>query len=163
VIEVRRAAPGDADALGEVHAAAWEAAYVPLFDADFAARGIQDRRTRWHSRIGDGTLLLAALDGRILACPPCFRLRPGLGSPRSTASTATQTVGASGVAGALMTGTLDSLRADRVTPAHLWTLRDTPRSRRFYTTCGFVETGAVRTRDFGDGNPLAQVEYERRC
>jgi RimJ/RimL family protein N-acetyltransferase len=43
---------------------------------------------------------------------------------------------------------------------HLWTLRDTPQSRRFYTKCGFTETGATTTRDFGDGNPLAQVEYE---
>jgi GNAT superfamily N-acetyltransferase len=163
VIEVRPAGPDDAAALGEVHAAAWEAAYAPLFDAEFAARGIQDRRTRWHARIGHGTLLLAALDGRVLALSHVLpsESRPGLaeihsfyGHPDGWGS---------GVAPTLMAGTLDVLRADGLGAVHLWTLRDTLRSRRFYTKCGFSETGDVRTRDFGDGNPLAQVEYERTC
>jgi RimJ/RimL family protein N-acetyltransferase len=52
---------------------------------------------------------------------------------------------------------------DRVAFAsiHVWTMRDTPQSRRFYVKCGFAETGATRERDFGDGRPLPQVEYER--
>jgi hypothetical protein len=59
-----------------------------------------------------------------------------------------------------MTGTLDQLRADGFTAVHLWTLRDTPRSRRFYAKSGFRATGATTGRDFGDGSPLPQVEYE---
>ncbi len=27
----------------------------------------------------------------------------------------------------------------------------------------FTESGAARPYDFGDGNPLTQVEYERGC
>ena len=65
----------------------------------------------------------------------------------------------SGVSLALMAATLDQLNADGFEQVHLWTLRDTPQSRRFYAKCGFAETGATRTRDFGDGNPLPQVEY----
>lgn len=62
-----------------------------------------------------------------------------------------------------MTGTLDQLRADGFARTHLWTLHDTPQSRRFYTKCGFTESGAARPFDFGDGKPLTQVEYERAC
>jgi hypothetical protein len=62
-----------------------------------------------------------------------------------------------------MTATLQRLAADGYDGVHLWTLRDTPQSRRFYTKCGFTETGATQDRDFGDGTPLPQVEYERAC
>ncbi|WP_171164939.1 GNAT family N-acetyltransferase [Streptomyces sp. I05A-00742] len=165
MIEVRDAGPDDGDALGEIHAAAWEAAYGPFFAPEFVTRGVRDRRTRWHRRIaeGTGTLLLATLDARPLALS--FSLpsptRPGLaelytfyGHPDGWGS---------GVAPALMTGTLHRLRAAGFARVHLWTLRDTPRSRRFYVKSGFTERGTTRTHDFGDGNPLAQVEYERAC
>ena len=62
-----------------------------------------------------------------------------------------------------MTETLGALRSTGFSRVHLWTLRDTPQSRRFYTKSGFTETGATRPRDFGDGAPLPQVEYDRPC
>ncbi|MEW1751684.1 GNAT family N-acetyltransferase [Streptomyces angustmyceticus] len=165
MIEVRCAGPDDGDVLGEIHAAAWEAAYAPFFAPDFAARGVRSRRTRWHARIteGPGTILLAALDGRPLALSVFLPspTRPGLaeiptfyGHPDGWGS---------GIAGTLMTETLRRLHDDGFARAHLWTLRDTPRSRRFYTKCGFTESGAERTFDFGDGNALDQVEYQRAC
>ena len=67
----------------------------------------------------------------------------------------------SGVAGALMTATLRSLVDGGYAGVHLWTLRSTAQSRRFYTKCGFTETGAHRAHDFGDGQMLDQLEYER--
>jgi GNAT superfamily N-acetyltransferase len=165
MIEVRPATPADGDALGEIHAAAWAAAYAPFFTEDFAAREVTARRTRWHDLLADstGTVLLAATDNRPLALARTVRsaTRPGLaeiysfyGHPDGWGT---------GVAAALMTGTLEHLRATGFARVHLWTLRDTAQSRRFYTKCGFSETGATTTRDFGDGNPLAQVEYERAC
>ncbi|MEV7542540.1 hypothetical protein [Streptomyces sp. NPDC089915] len=83
MIEIRGAGAVDGDALGEIHAAAWGAAYGPFFTPEFAAA-------------------------------------------------------ATGVAAALMTGTLVRLRAD-----------------------GFLASGAPRRRDFRDGHPLEQVEHER--
>lgn len=165
MIEVRTAGAGDGDALGEIHAAAWEAAYAPFFEPEFAAKEVEDRRTRWHARIADahGTVLLAALDGRPLALSYAVpsRSRPGwaeiyscYGHPDGWGT---------GVAAAVLTATMEHLRDKGFTRVHLWTLRDTPRSRRFYTKCGFTETGAVRELDFGDGRPLVQVEYERAC
>ncbi|MFJ3964073.1 hypothetical protein [Streptomyces sp. NPDC090036] len=66
---VRRAGPYDGDVLGEIHAAAWEAAYAPFFDPGFAADGVRSRRTRWHERVGqaDTPILLAEHEGRPLA------------------------------------------------------------------------------------------------
>jgi hypothetical protein len=66
-------------------------------------------------------------------------------------------------AAALLDATLQVLRDEGFTWVHLWTLRDTAQSRRFYSKCGFAETGAAQTRDFGDGQAMAQVEYERAC
>jgi GNAT superfamily N-acetyltransferase len=163
MIEVRQAGPTDAGALGEIHAAAWEAAYAPFFTPDFAVRAAQDRLGRWHRLIADSRLpvLLGALDGRPLVLSYCVpsETRPGLaeiysfyGHPDGWGT---------GVAPALMSGTLAMVRDNGFARVHLWTLRDTPQSRRFYAKCGFVETGATTIRDFGDGNPLAQVEYER--
>ncbi len=165
MIEVRCARPDDGDVLGEIHAEAWKSAYAPFFEREFAARAVQSRRTRWHARLAEvkWSILLAELDGRPLALSATVpsSTRPGLaeiatffGHPDGWGS---------GVATSLMNETLGRIRDDGVARVHLWTLRDTPRSRRFYAKCGFAESGAVRAFDFGDGNPLEQVEYERPC
>ncbi|MCX4720054.1 GNAT family N-acetyltransferase [Streptomyces virginiae] len=111
----------------------------------------------------DTPILLAEHEGRPLALTT-FRAsetRPGLAE---ILSFYTHPDGwGSGVAAVLMTETLRHLRDDGFARTHLWTLRDTPRSRRFYTKCGFTESGTVRPFDFGDGKPLTQVEYERTC
>ncbi|MEV7556837.1 GNAT family N-acetyltransferase [Streptomyces sp. NPDC089795] len=162
---IHRAGPHDGDALGEIHAAAWEAAYAPFFDPEFAADGVRSRRTRWHDRVGraDTPILLAEHDGRPLALS-AFRASTTRPGPAEILSFYTHPDGwGSGIAAALMTETLAHLRDDGFARAHLWTLRDTPRSRRFYTKCGFTESGGVRPFDFGDGQPLTQVEYERPC
>jgi L-amino acid N-acyltransferase YncA len=165
VIEVRCAGPDDGHALGEIHAASWEAAYARFFTPEFVTRAVRSRRTRWHERIaaGVGTILIATPDARPLALAYVVPSagRPGFaeiysfyGHPDGWGS---------GVAGTLMAETLRRIRADGFTGAHLWTLRDTPRSRRFYAKSGFTESGATRATDFGDGQLLDQVEYDRAC
>ncbi|WP_018685255.1 GNAT family N-acetyltransferase [Actinokineospora enzanensis] len=161
MIEIRPARPGDADALGEVHAESWAAAYAPFYAAEFADAGVRDRRTRWHARIGGaGVLLLGLLDDRPSALS--YTLPTESGAEIHSFYTHPDGWG-SGVSPALMTATLDHLRANGFTRVHLWTLRDTPRARRFYAKAGFVETGATRAHDFGDGTPLPQVEFAREC
>jgi L-amino acid N-acyltransferase YncA len=160
MIEVRRATAADGEAIGIVHAASWEAAYAKFFDEAFSAEQIKSRLTRWHERVAspEGLIMLAAVDGRALAFSWSVRssaeraeINSFYGHPDGWGT---------GVAAALMTETLRQLRADGFKTAHLWTLRDTPQSRRFYTKSGFTETGATTERDFGDGTPIAQVEYE---
>ncbi|HET6502782.1 MAG TPA: GNAT family N-acetyltransferase [Amycolatopsis sp.] len=165
MIEVRRAGPADVPVLGEIHAAAWEPSHAPFFEPEFLARAIQDRRGRWHARIaeGAGTILLGLLDDRPLAL--CFfrpsPSRPGFGEIYSFYGHPDGW--GRGIAAALMTETLRRLRDDGFARVHLWTLRDTPQSRRFYTKSGFTESGATRAFDYGNGNPVDQVEYERAC
>jgi GNAT superfamily N-acetyltransferase len=149
--------------VGEVHAASWGAAYAPRFPEDVARDGIASRRTRWHARIasGDGLIMVGFIGERALALSWSLpsESRPGLAEIYSFY---THPDGwGSGVSLALMDATLHHLQAGGYNQVHLWTLRDTPQSRRFYTKCGFTETGATRSRDFGDGTPRPQVEYER--
>ncbi|MGW6196629.1 N-acetyltransferase family protein [Kribbella sp. NPDC055110] len=162
LISTRLATPADGAAVGEVHAASWGAAYGPLFPEDVAQEGIASRLTRWHERLaaGKGLVMLGFVGDRPLAM--------SWSEPSDTRTQLAEIHSfythpdgwGSGVSAALMDATLQQLRADGYDSVHLWTLRDTPQSRRFYTKCGFVETGATQTRDFGDGNPLPQVEYE---
>lgn len=95
MIVVRLADARNGDALGEVHAAAWEAAYAPMFQSDFATCSVESRRGRWHQRIagGTGSILVAELDGRRQALAFACRRRPDWVSQRFTASTRTPSHG----------------------------------------------------------------------
>ncbi|WP_410787287.1 GNAT family N-acetyltransferase [Kribbella sp. C-35] len=161
-ISARPATSADGAAVGEVHAASWGAAYAPLFTEDVAEEGIASRLTRWHARLaaGQGLVMLGFVGERPLAMS-WSEASEGRAGFAEIHSFYTHPDGwGSGVSVALMDATLQQLSADGYDNVHLWTLRDTPQSRRFYTKCGFTETGATQTRDFGDGNPLPQVEYE---
>jgi RimJ/RimL family protein N-acetyltransferase len=159
---VFQASADDGDALGEIHAASWTTAYAGFFAPEFFAEAVRHRRTKWHDVLakGEDTVMLAALDGRALAFSffGSSPTRPGsaeifgfYGHPDGWGT---------GIASGLMTVTLGRLREGGFDQVHLWTLRDTPQSRRFYAKSGFTESGAVRGHDFGDGNPIEQVEYE---
>ncbi|MBB5978721.1 GNAT family N-acetyltransferase [Kribbella solani] len=146
-----------------MHAASWAAAYAPRFPADFAQEGIADRRTRWHPRIaaGEGIIMLGSLDDRPLAMSWSVPSESRTGLAEIYSFYTHPNGWGSGVSAALMHATLRQLKASGYEQVHLWTLRDTPQSRRFYLKCGFTETGATQIRDFGDNNLLPQVEYER--
>ncbi|MFJ4776760.1 GNAT family N-acetyltransferase [Streptomyces sp. NPDC088762] len=163
MIDIRHAEPADGDVLGEIHAAAWEVAYAPFFEPEFAAAAVRDRRTRWHARLagGEETILLAVLDGRPVALSFSGPSAARRGFAEIHGFYAHPDSWGGGAAAVLMSRTLRHLRADGFAGVHLWTLRDTPQSRRFYTKSGFTESGTARAFDFGDGTPLEQVEYER--
>lgn len=160
MIGVRSAVAGDGDVLGEIHAESWQVAYAGFFTPEFGAEQIASRRGRWTARIGDGTLLIGEVDGRPLAFSWCHPSPERPGFAEVTGFYGHPDGWGSGVAAVLMTETLRALRQD-FERAHLWTMRDTPQSRRFYAKSGFAETGATRTTDFGDGQRLVQVEYQR--
>lgn len=165
MIEVRHADAEDGPVLGAIHAASWEAAYGAFFDPEFTARAVEDRRARWGRRIAEakGTILVAEHLGRPLAMSYFLEssARPGFAELYSFY--AHPDGWGTGVAAALMNSTLDGAADAGYASIHLWTLRDTPRSRRFYIKSGFTESGATRLYDFGDGNPLDQLEYLRTC
>ncbi|MEU3962410.1 GNAT family N-acetyltransferase [Streptomyces buecherae] len=156
------ASPTDGDVIGQIHAASWRVAYADFFSPDFFAQALHRRRHRWHDVLAEQsrhTALLGAADSRPLAFsyfgpsparPDEVEIFGFYGHPDGWGS---------GVAQALMAGTLTAIRERGAHRIHLWTLRDTPQSRRFYAKHGFTESGVVRDFDYGDGNPLQQVEY----
>lgn len=158
-VAVRPAGPEDAAVVGEIHAESWAVAYAPFFEPAFAAGQIADRRTRWSDRVRAGGVLLGTVDGRPLAFTWAGPSPTRAGLAELYGCYAHPDGWGTGVAPALVAATLDGLAG--FPAVHLWTLRDTAQSRRFYVKCGFAETGAVRDLDFGDGRPLAQLEYER--
>lgn len=148
--------------MGGIHAESWAAAYAGYFAAEFFTQAVKERRHKWRGVIADGkgTVLLAALDGRPLAFSYFGASPERSGSAEIFGFYGHPDGWGSGIANALMTASLDGMREDGFGRVHLWTLRDTAQSRRFYAKSGFTESGASRSHDFGDGNPIDQVEYE---
>jgi len=160
-----QATAADGDVVGEIHAESWQAAYADFFAPAFFAEAVRDGRGKWHDRLaagngtGQDTVLLAALAGRPLSFS-YFGPSPARPGWAEIFGFYSHPDGwGTGSANALMTASLSTLREKGFGRVHLWTLRDTPRSRRFYAKSGFTESGAVRGHDFGDGNPVDQVEY----
>ncbi|MET7331744.1 GNAT family N-acetyltransferase [Nonomuraea sp. NPDC005650] len=162
IFTVFHASPDDGDAVGEIHAESWKAAYAGFFSPEFFDGAVSHRRGKWHGVLAEGkdTLMLAALDGRPLAFSYFGSSPEHQGSAELFGFYGHPDGWGTGIAGALMTASLERIREEGFGRVHLWTLRDTPQSRRFYTKSGFTESGAVRGHDFGDGNPVEQLEYE---
>ncbi|WP_030455573.1 GNAT family N-acetyltransferase [Herbidospora cretacea] len=162
-IEIGAARADDGDALGEIHAAGW-IVYEPFFEPSFYEKAVAHRREKWHAVLAEGTetVLLARIGERPLAF--------SYFGPSAHRASAAEIYGfyghpdgwGSGIAAALMAATLSRMERDGFASVHLWTLRDTPQSRRFYRKTGFVESGESRLHDFGDGGLIDQVEYVRR-
>ncbi|MFG1874098.1 GNAT family N-acetyltransferase [Sphaerisporangium sp. NPDC049003] len=161
-LKIYEASANDGDVLGEIHVESWKAAYAPFFAPEFFAQALEQRRCQWHDRIakGEDSIMLAALEGRPLTLS-FFGSSPARTGMAQIFSFFGHPAGwGTGIAGALMTATLRRLRQEGFTHVHLWTLRDTPQSLRFYAKHGFTDSGEVRGYDFGDGNLVDQVEYE---
>ncbi|MEU7741903.1 GNAT family N-acetyltransferase [Nonomuraea sp. NPDC049158] len=157
-----QATTDDGDVVGEIHAESWKVAYEGFFDHEYFTEAVRSRREKWHATLAEesGTILLAALAGRPLTFS-YFGPSPTRPGDAEIFGFYSHPDGwGTGSAGALITASLTRLREEGFGGVHLWTLRDTPQSRRFYAKSGFTESGAVRKHDFGDGNPIDQVEYE---
>ncbi|GLZ37751.1 GNAT family N-acetyltransferase [Actinokineospora sp. NBRC 105648] len=160
---VREATPADASEIGRVHAEAWRAAYQDLFEGDLFRVLVERRRTGWPARLANlrgDTVLVALRTDRVVAFarhgthpdnPHDGELRALYTHPGSWGS---------GVAQTLLDGVWEGSAGYR--RLRLWTLTGANRARRFYTSAGFVETGLIRERDYGDGRPVLEVEYARR-
>jgi GNAT superfamily N-acetyltransferase len=178
VIVVRVARPDDATAIASAHVAAWRTGYRGVFPDEYLDPDDFEcsRHERWTQRLADGppdngnvlnTILAAELDGRVVGFGHVgdedtdgpqpsdrgevygFSLHPGAWG--------------SGVASVLMRE-CETAMAEHFESAVLWTLFDTPRSRRFYDKAGWTcGTGDdVRTKPWTHGeHAVTVVEYRR--
>lgn len=156
-VTVRDALPSDADAIADTHVRAWQVGYrgvIPdhvLDHPDFE----RVRHERWQDRLAHGPPPGGDPDNRIFVGEMRERV-VGFGHAGREADPSPETTERGeiygfyvhpdawglGVADALMAACLAELRT-RFTSAVVWTLRDTPRSRRFYERTGW----SLRLRD----------------
>ena len=161
-LRIRPAAPEDAHAIGDTHAAAWNAAYTHIFDPAFLGSAAQGRRDGWRLTLprlilAPNIILVAERDGRVI------------GFSHASTEAAEPTVAeihgfylhpeawGSDVAEALMTQTCSALAANSEGVV-LWTLREAQRARRFYEKVGFRTTGRERAETLTDWTSGANVE-----
>ena len=169
-IEVRDARPGDADGIAGAHVEGWRVGYRGVVADDFLDHPdfFDIRRRGWERRLRDGPpptgdvdnrIFVAVADGDVVGfghagreaqAPPGGAVRGEIyGFYVHPARWGT------GVADALMDSCLDEL-GSRFDRAVLWTLRDNPRSRRFYERHGWsCGTGGEVLIESWDGPAMA--------
>jgi GNAT superfamily N-acetyltransferase len=161
---VREAVAADGAAIGEAHAAAWEAAYGHIFDATFVAAAADGRRVGWPTAmsrllVAPNVLLVGEVDRRVVAFAHA--------APDADAPLTAEIHGfychpdawGSGIATVLMTHVCDVL-TDAFDHVVLWTLRDAARARRFYEKVGFRTSGRVRAHALTDWTTGAAQERQ---
>ncbi len=159
---VRLATAEDGLAIGDVHAAAWEAAFGHILSGEFLERAAAGRRSGWQYAIaqvlaGSNLLLVGGRDDDIMAFSQSGQ--PGDGSAGSEifAFYCHPVAWGTGIADALMdeTWAVLSTRAGR---ALLWTPSEAHRARRFYERHGFRRTGPTRSEPLSDWQPTPTYE-----
>jgi GNAT superfamily N-acetyltransferase len=166
MIEVRRAQPGDAPAVAEVHVRSWQVGYRGLVRAEYLAGlrpGDRARRYDFDRMPPAGPLTLIALDDATV----CGHVTTGVsrdddsrGAGEIRAIYVDPPRWGSGVGRALLTAAVEELRAAGHGVATLWVLSGNVRARRFYEHCGWRWDGAERTDRVG-GGLVHEIRYRR--
>lgn len=171
MLAVRDAAAADADAICDVHVAAWRTAYRGIFpDAVLdAARFEREQRARWRAwkLPAESEVEVLTDDGRVVgfaALGPEREPDDPLGMRRGEvyAFYVHPDLWGSGAAEVLMTAAEQRLAARGFTQAVLWVLADHPRARAFYERCGWRWTGEAGWFDQVGAELVETVEYTRR-
>ncbi|RZS31344.1 ribosomal protein S18 acetylase RimI-like enzyme [Herbihabitans rhizosphaerae] len=165
---VREATVDDADRVSDVHAEAMRVAYRDLFEPWFLEKLVAERRALWPRLMAseefEPSSVLIAERGDRLAGFIHFGPYAGKNGDGEIYTCYTHPeLWRIGVGSTLVNNAWEILVEDGYPKVRLWTLAGANRSRRFYTSKGFVATGQTRERDFGDGRPVLQVEYLRTC
>lgn len=145
---VRRARPGDADAVARVHVQSWREAYLDLLPHDeIAARTLEARRALWtaviETQTEDTPVFVGEADGAVAAFGKAGPQRTeelrAMGHTGEVWSLyALRAVHGRGLGRALMGAMLGALAARGHASAALWVLASSP-SRGFYRHLGGVE------------------------
>jgi GNAT superfamily N-acetyltransferase len=168
---VRLATTDDGHAIGEVHAAAWQAGFGHFLDIEFVERAAAGRRNGWQYAIGhalalSNLVLVAGRDARVAAFSQSGRPGDGGAALEIFAFYCHPREWGTGLADALMQETCAVLSTG-ARRAVLWTPEEALRAHRFYERCGFTPTGRARVEPLSDWQPtptyeeVVAVEYER--
>ncbi|MBK8336944.1 MAG: GNAT family N-acetyltransferase [Sterolibacteriaceae bacterium] len=163
---VRHAAVEDADAIGRVRVAAWQAAYRGHMPGDYLGSldpraNLDDLRAILKSREPPFLVRVAELGGEVAA----FSI---LGRPRYAAGADTLELWAlnvaprywrRGIAWALVGQSLDDARSSGALTLELWCIPTNRAARALYESRGFNRTGQHRTTAALTGHPLDEIAY----
>lgn len=166
-LRVRRAVPGDAAGVAEVHVASWQVGYAGLLPDDLLARLSVEERTRsWTTNLAasDGRCTLVALDDgdRVLGFASVGPDRDDDAAPGTGELWALYAHPDSwrrGVGSSLMGAATDELVTRGFDRATLWVLTSNDRARRFYERHGWRARDRHKT-DWRDDVRLDEVQYE---
>ncbi len=163
--KIRYAAAGDARALAEIHAAAWEKAYQGIIPGTHAeAKDIEGSEERYRRTIGSHTEDAAVVEENGEICG--FTVI----GPSRDSDTAAENPGEirglfispahwrQGLGRMLTEWALEELRKQGFGTAILWLLERNEMAAGFYESMGFARDGAVR--EIGPGAPRV-VRYRR--
>jgi ribosomal protein S18 acetylase RimI-like enzyme len=142
VISVRRATPGDARAIAEVHVATWRAAYTHAFPAEVLdSLSVDEREQLWRRAMANDEISVYVAEAeRIVGFVSVGPSSETRGEGELYAIYVHPDSWGSGAGAALMEAGRGQL-AERFSTAILWVLEDNPRARRFYEREGWVVDG----------------------
>lgn len=158
---MRRARLGDADAIAEVHARTWQAAYEHVFGAERLAERPPDvpmwTRILSNERV---SVHVAEADGRIVAFVSVGPSRDDDAEGELYAIYALSEAWGTGAGSALMQAGVGSMRDAGYSDAILYVLGDNPRARRFYEREGWALDGGTKRDEFL-GVEVTELRYRR--
>jgi ribosomal protein S18 acetylase RimI-like enzyme len=163
---VRAATLDDTPAMGELHVAAWRAAYAGVMSAEFLA-GLdpREREQMWRKVISSGAGVLVVLDGELVRGFACYGAErddaptPGVGE--LYAINLHPDAWRRGLGAALLAEVAQALRGAGFREAVLWVVRENARARAFYERFGWRADGAAKSDDGISGAAVHEVRYRR--
>jgi ribosomal protein S18 acetylase RimI-like enzyme len=160
-LDVRRARPGDAAAIAEVHARTWRAAYEHVFGSERLAAREPDvalwTRILANERV---EVSVAEAGGRIVAFVSVGPSRDDDAEGELYAIYALPEAWGTGAGANLMQAGLDAMRSAGYRDAVLYVLDDNQRARRFYEREGWAPDGLTKRDEFL-GLEVTEVRYRR--
>jgi GNAT superfamily N-acetyltransferase len=157
---VRAAVPEDAEAIVDVHEAAWDAGLGSLVGMTLGqlaprVQRVERMRAGLEAMPPDAVVLVGVADERIVGMAVGRHADGEAGDLRDLY--VHPSAWGSGLATDLLNAALDSMRGRDAAEAGLWVVADNRRARRFYEPEGWTVDGQERITDLGP----AEVHYRR--
>ena len=160
---IRRARPGDAEAIARVHVRTWQGAYAHVFPADQLANLSTEPRVRlWAEYLprDDAGIFVSESDGVVVGFVSVGASRDAAGEGELYAIYVDPDHWGTGAGRELIRTGEEWLRSHGFQRATLWVLADNPRARRFYEIAGWSLDGTERTGEHL-GVETHEVRYAR--
>jgi ribosomal protein S18 acetylase RimI-like enzyme len=168
-VEIRRARPGEALALAEVHVRSWKAAFPGLLPQDYLdALCPEDRLGQWEEAVGAPgpwpVVLVADDGGKLLGFAAVGPTRDDDADGSRVGELYMLYVDpeafGGGVGAALHDSAVEELTDAGFAQATLWVLHSNVRARRFYETHGWAADGTTKEHDW-EAFTATDVRYRR--